>query len=195
LDIGVMFYCIVNTVNYSSSFNVFAVLAGVYVRRGHPGWVKWTTRAAGFYAAAFCTLIPLIPFLYPMDLAALEFRLHPLAAVVGTTTILGVIALLVWVYRQLRQTPVLAAYAVAGHSPRSAWIAPLCGAALALGVGLLMLVLMHGDVEQKAIALARAKAGPEQRYFVAKISYAGNRGRAEVLAYDDRAIKTVEVQW
>ena len=45
LDIGVMVYCIANGVNYSSSFNVFAVLAGTYVRRGHPWWVKWTTRA------------------------------------------------------------------------------------------------------------------------------------------------------
>src|SRR5882724_541752 len=83
LDIGVMIYCIVNSVNYSSSFNVFVVLAGVYVRRGHPWWVKWTTRATGFYAAAFCTMVPMAPFLFPMDLAALEFRLHPVAAVVG----------------------------------------------------------------------------------------------------------------
>jgi hypothetical protein len=195
LDIGVMIYCIVNSVSYSSSFNVFAVLAGVYVRRGHPWWVKWTTRATGFYAAAFCTMLPMAPFLFPMDLAALEFRLHPVAAVAGTTATIGVIALLVWVYLQLRRAPVLAASAVAGRSPGSFCIAPLCGAALALGVGALMLVLMHGDAERRAIALATAKAGPGRRYFVTRLSYAGNRGRAEVLAYDDRAIKRIEVEW
>jgi hypothetical protein len=68
LDIGVMIYCIVNSVNYSSSFNVFAVLAGVYVRRGHPWWVKWATRASGFYAAGFCIIVPMATFLFPMDL-------------------------------------------------------------------------------------------------------------------------------
>jgi hypothetical protein len=195
LDIGVMIYCIVNSVNYSSSFNIFAVLAGVYVWRGHPWWVKWTTRAAGFYAAAFCMIVPTAPFLFPMDLAALGFRLHPVAAVAETMAICGVIALLVWVYRELRQAPVLAAYTVAGRSPGPLWIAPLCGAALALGVVVLMLVLMHGDAEQKAIALATAKTGPGHRYFVTSLSYAGDRGRAQVLAYDDRAIKTVEVEW
>jgi hypothetical protein len=83
LDIGVMIYSIVNSVNYSSSFNLFAVLAGVYVRRGHPWWVKWTTRAAGFYAAAFCTMVPMFAFLLPMDFVAIELRLHPVAAIAG----------------------------------------------------------------------------------------------------------------
>ena len=137
----------------------------------------------------------MVPFLFPMDLAALEFRLHAVAAVAGAMATTGVIALLVWVYRQLHQGPVLAAYAVAGRSPVPFWIPPLCGAALALAIGALMLVLMHGDAEQKAIALATAKTGPGQRYFVTRLSYAGDRGRAEVLAYDDRAIKTVHVEW
>ena len=79
LGIAVMIYCIANTVNYSSSFNVFAVLAGIYVWRGHPWWVKWTTRAAGFYAAAFCMMVLLAPLLFPTDLGALELRLHPIA--------------------------------------------------------------------------------------------------------------------
>jgi hypothetical protein len=157
--------------------------------------VKWTTRATGFYAAAFCVMVPIIPFLFPMDLAALEFRLHPVAAVAGTMATIGVVAFLVWVYRELRQAPVLVVYTVAGHSLGSFWVAPLCGPGLALGVGVLMLVAMHGDAEQRAIALATAKTGPGHRYFVTRLSYAGERGRAEVLAYDDRAIKTVEVEW
>jgi len=195
LDIGMMIYCVVNSVNYSSSFNVFAVLAGVYVRRGQPWWVMWTTRAAGFYAAAFCTMIPLFSFVFPVDLAALEFRLHPVVAVAGTLAMFGVIALLVWVYRELRRVPVLAVYGDPRRSPSPFWIAPLCGAILALGLVSVILVFMHGEAEHKAVALAAAKAGPRQHYFVTKLSYAGDRGRAEVLAYDDRAIQTIEVEW
>jgi hypothetical protein len=195
LDIGVMIYCVANTVNYSSSFNVFAVLAGVYVRRGQPWWVKWTTRAAGFYAAAFCAMIPLFSFLFPMDLALVEFRLHPVVVGAATVASLGVIALLAWAYRELRRPPVLVAYRLAGRSPEPIWGAPLCGVALALGIGGLIIMFMHGDAEKKAIALARAKTGPGQHYFVTKLSYEGDRGRARVLAYDDREIHTVEVQW
>jgi hypothetical protein len=73
--------------------------------------------------------------------------------------------------------------------------APLCGAALALGISVLIVVLMHGDAEQRAIGLARAKTGPGYHYFVRHLRYAGDGGTAVVLAYDDRTIKTVEVKW
>jgi hypothetical protein len=83
LDIAVMIYCLANAVSYSSSFNIFAVISGIYPWRGHPWYVKWVTRAAGFYAAAFCTLVLVVPFILPMDLGALELRLHPEDAIVG----------------------------------------------------------------------------------------------------------------
>jgi hypothetical protein len=195
LDIGLMIYCIVNGVNYSSSFNIFAVISGIYLWRGHPWYVKWVTRAAGFYAAAFCAMIPMAPFLFPVDLGVLELRLHPAGVIVGTVATIGVVVFLVWVYRELRQAPLLAAYAVAGYSPGQFWVAPLCGAMLALGAGVLFVVLMHGDAEQTAIRLATVKTGPGYHYFVTRLSYAGDRGTAEVLAYDDRAIKTMQVEW
>jgi hypothetical protein len=165
LDIGLMIYCIVNGVSYSSSFNIFAAISGIYLWRGHPWYVKWVTRAAGFYAAAFCAMIPMAPFLFPVDLGVLELRLHPAGVIVGT----------------------------AGYSPGQFWVAPLCGAMLALGAGVLFVV--HGDAEQTAIRLATVKTGPGYHYFVTRLSYAGDRGTAEVLAYDDRAIKTMQVEW
>jgi hypothetical protein len=39
------------------------------------------------------------------------------------------------------------------------------------------------------------KTGPGYRHFVTRLSYAGARGTAEVLAYDNRAIKTMQVEW
>jgi hypothetical protein len=138
---------------------------------------------AGFYAAAFCTMVPMAPFLFPVDLGALELRLHPGGVIFGAVATIGAVVFLIWVYRELRQAPVLTAYTVAGHSPGAFWVAPLCGAALAVGAGVLFIVL------------ATAKTGPGYRYFVTRLGYSGDRGTAEVLAYDDRAIKTVEVEW
>ena len=34
VDIAVMIYCIANSISYSSSFNIFAVIAGVFLYRG-----------------------------------------------------------------------------------------------------------------------------------------------------------------
>jgi hypothetical protein len=194
LDIGLMIYCMIQGVGYSSSFNIFAVISGIYLWRGHPWYVKWVTRAAGFYAAAFCTMLPMAPLLFPADLGVLELRLHPGVVIVGTLATVGVVVFLVWAYRQLRQAPVLAAY-TGGYSPGRFWVAPLCGAMLAFGAGVLFIVLMHGDAEQRAIRLATVKKGPGYHYFVARLSYAGDRGTAEVLAYDDRAIDTMQVEW
>jgi hypothetical protein len=195
LDIGVMVYCIANGVNYSSSFNVFAVLAGIYVRRGHAWWVKWTMRAAGFYAAAFCVIAPIVAFLFPRDLGALEFRLHPVGVMAGAIASISVIGLLIWVYSELRQAPVLSIYTPQGYSSGPSWRAPVCDATLALGVGVLFASLMHGDAEQRAITLATAKMGPGYHYFVTSLSYTHDSGSAEVLAYDDRAVRTVKVEW
>jgi hypothetical protein len=51
-DIGVMVYCIINRINYFSSFNIFAVLAGMFVWRDHPWWVRWTGRARHWHRDA-----------------------------------------------------------------------------------------------------------------------------------------------
>jgi hypothetical protein len=189
-----MIYCLTNEVSYSSSFNFFAVISGIYLWRGHPWYVKWVTRAAGFYAAAFCTLVLVAPFIFPVDLGALELRLHPVTAIVGAAVTIGVVMFLIWVYRELRQAPVLGTYSAAGYSPGPFWAAPLCGTTLALGISVLFVLSMHGD-EQRAIALATAKTGPGYHYFVTNLSSTGNQGAAEVLAYDDHSIKTVQVNW
>jgi hypothetical protein len=195
LDIGVMIYCIANGLNYSSSFNIFAVISGVYLWQGHPWYVKWVTRAAGFYSAAFCTMALLMPFLFPMDLGVLELRLHPAGVILGTALTVVSVVFLIWVYRELRRAPVVVAYASTGYSPGQFWTAPLCGAVVAILAGGIIIFVMHGDAEKKAIALATAKMGPGYHYLVTYISFVGDQGTAQVLAYDDRAIQTVKVRW
>jgi hypothetical protein len=114
-------------------------------------------------------------------------------AIVGAVVTIGVVTFLIWVYQELRQAPVLGTYTAAGYPPGPFWAAPLCGTTLALGIGVSFVFLMHGD-EQRAIALATAKTGPGYHYFVTNLSSTGNQGAAEVLAYDDQSIKTVQVK-
>jgi hypothetical protein len=195
IDIMVMICCIVNGVNYSSSLNIFAVISGIYVWRGHPWYVKWVTLAAGFYIGAFCTVILIALFLFPFELGMLELSLHPVRVLVGAAESVGIIVLLFWIYRELRRAPVLETYKSADYSPRSARVVPSYGAMLAFGIGAILIAMMRGDEAQRAIALATAKTGPGYRYFITHISYTNNGGSAEVLAYDDRSIKEVQVKW
>lgn len=194
LDISLMIYCLAHGHSYSSSFNIFAVISGTYLWRGHPWYVKWVTRATGFYASAFCTFVLVLPFIFPPDLGTLELRLHPFEVIAGTLATMGVVAFLIWVYRELRRGPVLEIYAATEYSPGPFWAAPLCGAALAVGIGVFFIYLMYGN-EQRAVALATAKMGPGYHYFVTRLSSTGDQGAAEVLAYDDQSIKSVRVEW
>jgi hypothetical protein len=121
--------------------------------------------------------------------------LHPVGLIASSLVALGLAAFLIWVYRELRRAPVLAAFARSGYSPGPAWGAPFFGAMLAVVVGVLFALIKHGEPEQKAVALATAKTGPGYHYFVTYLNYSGNRGSAEVLAYDAQNIRTVSVEW
>ena len=81
LDIVYMVYCIVDRVPYSSSLNIFAVIAGIFLVRGHLGAARLV---AGFLAFALSAMaiasIALLPWTVPLDYWAVLFRLNPLGA-------------------------------------------------------------------------------------------------------------------
>ncbi len=57
LDIAVMVYCIVNRVSYSSSFNLIAVIAGIFLLRGSVRAASIVRWFAVFMLAGFLTLV------------------------------------------------------------------------------------------------------------------------------------------
>ena len=68
LDIGVMIYCIVNDVSYASSFNIFAVIAGLLLIQGSlkaASVVRWFSL---FMASALVSVAVVSPALQPLGL-------------------------------------------------------------------------------------------------------------------------------
>ena len=146
-DIGVMIYCLINHINYSSSFNIFAVLAGIFVWRGHPWWVQWASRASGFFLGAFIAAIIASPFLFPIDLGVREMQAHPLGAAGLAIYSLGAMTLLAWTHWQLRSPAVV-------PSEPSVWVSwrpSALGAALAICIFTLVSVTLHGESSHTAI--------------------------------------------
>jgi hypothetical protein len=190
-DIGVMVYCIINRINYSSSFNIFAVLAGIFVWRDHPWWVRWSSRASGFFLGAFVVAVIAFPFLVPIDLGAREMQAHPIEAVGLAIYSLGAVVLLAWIHWHLRSLAV-----VPGEpSAWVRWIPSMLGAALAMGIVTLVGVTLHGASSRTAIDLARNEVGPGYRFWISNLSVVGEHGRARVLAYNDSTIQTLDVDW
>ena len=190
-DIGVMIYCLVNRINYSSSFNIFAVLAGIFVWRGHPWWVQRVTLASGIFLGAFIVAIIASPLLIPIDLGVGEIQAHPLEAAGLAIYGLGAIALLAWTHWRLRSPAVVL-------SEQSAWVRwrpSGLGAALAICVITLVSVTLNGKSSRTAIDLARDKVGPGYHFWISHLGPSGEHGHARVLAYNASTIQTVDVEW
>jgi hypothetical protein len=118
LDIGLMLYCILRGLSYHSSFNIFAVIAGIFLVRGSlraAGIVLWF---AAFMLTALGCLVVAWPVIVPPGLALAELRLY--TPWFAGSLVLGVAAVgfLYWVTRQLRPFPVLPG------RMRASWLAP-----------------------------------------------------------------------
>jgi hypothetical protein len=84
VDIAYMVYCIANGQGYSSSLNIFAVIAGIFLWRGHLGAVRIVTRfSALMLTAATGIVLFLLPTLQPAGLWLLEFKLNPVRTISG----------------------------------------------------------------------------------------------------------------
>jgi hypothetical protein len=199
VDIAVMVYCIVNRISYSSSFNIFAVLAGIFLMRGSlraASIVRWFSV---FMLAAFLMLIAAWPFLQPVDLTLTQVRLTPVASVATVVLVTAVLALLLWLARELGREPVLAARAAAGRKLRDMRIPAAVGVGLVVVMGVFLSVLLGGESASRARALAEQQTGPGFRYHVSSLNIAKNsRGTfvsGVVTAWNQGEVRYVAVRW
>lgn len=195
LDIGLMIYCLMQSHNYSSSFNLFAVILDLFLYRGSLGATTLVTWFSAFMLMLFAGGLLLAPLLQPVGLLVSLIRLHP-----GQCLLLGVyyatmVGLLIWTYRQIRSTPVLEARRESGRRtgrPQSAFLA---GFLLVVFIGVLFNVLLKGSAGTKAVELARQKLGPDYHYAIQSIRVSGKAHSGVVAAYNAQEIKYVPVFW
>ena len=195
IDIGVMAYCIANKISYSSSFNIFAVIAGSLLIKGGVKTARAVRWFSSFLAVAFFGLLLVTPVTTPIGLLLTQFKVNAFSMVGSFVFGLALVGILVWVHRQLSTPGSLNLLAQAGYKvgkPKSAYIG--AGVLMVLAVGL-SAELLNGESAQKAKSLAREQLGPSFEYHVSSISISGNAGRAAVTAYTNKEIRNVDVRW
>lgn len=196
LDVAYMIYCFTNDLNYSSSFNIFAVVAGIYLLRGSLGASRLVAWFSAFYISAFSlAIIILFPQAQPLDYWVLTIKKEPLASLGSITFGAAVIGLLYWIYTQLRSPAILKARAAVGHkgaAPKSAF---LLGALFVLGMSIMLNLTLKGETAERAIRLASNQYGDNHKYFVSRINRGGTYVHAWLMAYNDTEIKRIEVEW
>jgi hypothetical protein len=195
-DIAFMIYCVSQGKSYSSSFNIFAVIGGVYLLRGNLGAARLVTWLSAFMLAGFIgAIFLLIPFTQPIDLLAVQARLNPGSTIMLWLMALTVLVLLGWAYRQLRSTPVLDALKENGRPTAVPKFAFGVGFALVIFLAAMLNMTLNGVAGAKAVELARQQLGPGYKYATQSIQWGGGHGSAVVAAYSDKEIKYVPVEW
>jgi len=195
LDILFMIYAISNKMSYSSSFNIFAVIAGIYLIKGGVKTARAVRWFSAFAVIAFTAMYILMPFSFPFELTATQFKLNPLG--MSASYIIGLIfiAILAWVYTQLSTPASLAILKEAGYNtgkPKSALY--IASSLIIMGI-VFTAMFLNGESAKKAEELAKAELGINYKYRISSLSTSGNTGSANVTAYNSNEIRNVQVSW
>jgi hypothetical protein len=196
IDIGVMAYCIATGRGYSSSLNIFALIAGIFLWRGSMRAGRLVTRYSAFGLAGGLGLcLFLLPFIRPAGLWLAELRLSPVATVLSVAMIVVLLGLLGWTYREMRSPAVVSALSAAGEDSAVPIGYFVIGAAIPLMLAVVLHFTLHGDTGAKAIVLAKAKYGDTYQYNPISFSQAGSHVAVTLDAYNSHEIKSVTVDW
>lgn len=194
-DISFMVYCIINEISYSSSFNIFAVIAGIFLLRGSANAAEKIKKYSGFFMTAFGCMIFALPILMPLDLIAVKIKLAPVETaglIVMTIAFTGAV---VWTHIQMLKPEADDFYQNAGISIKKPIMSYIGGVALVVLITSLLTFMNNSESGEKAIALAKEKHGDNYSYHIESMSMSGGRGSATVLVYNDTEIKQVRVEW
>ena len=102
IDIGALIYCIANKISYSSSFNIFAVIAGALLMKGSVKTARVVRWFTSFFVIAFVCMLFLIPAVIPIQLLITQIKLNP-AGMLGSYAFS---LLFMGIYSRLSMAPV-----------------------------------------------------------------------------------------
>lgn len=199
IDIAVMIYVVANGNAYSSSLNLFALIAGIFLWRGSlraasvVRWLAWST------LPAMLLMTIATPGLQPWNLTLTELRLFPGTMLMAAALTIGQCALIAWLVRELGRGELLAARVAAGRPLRNMRIPFGLGVAGSLA-GLFMIAhLLSGERADRAQLMAAAKLGAGYRYHVNSLNvmYGPNGAgvNASVVAWNATSVINVPVWW
>ena len=199
IDIGWMVYCIINGVAYSSSLNIFAVIAGVLLIRGGlktAGIVRWLALLA---VSALVTVAVVLPVLQPLGLWLAEIRFHTLSVVTSAVLMVALAGALCWVARELGREPVQIARDAAGFKRRSARVPILGGFGLVVLMSLMLAIFLNGESAERAKREAAKAVGPGFALHVTSLYINDSPGHksvsAVVTAWNNKEVRDIPVQW
>ena len=193
LDIASCFVSLARGESYSSSLNIFALVAGILVYRGNASAAKFVVSGLSFLLGGFLLLPVVMPVLMPVRLLWLQLRLSPWPLLQTLAFYVALLAVLYWTRETLGALPVHGGGKKAPPLYRS--VAAAVGAGIPLLLAVVLPLFMHSAAGRRAVAEAQGKVGPGYSFHVQQLNTSGSAGSAIVVAYSDSEIREVAVEW
>jgi hypothetical protein len=199
VDVAAMIFCIVNGISYSSSLNIFAVIAGIFLFRGSLRAVAMVSWFGVFLITCLIGVVLLWPFFQPIELTYLQIKLNPISFCTSLAIGALVLGLICWIVHELRREPVLAARIQSGGKPSSPLIPAIVGGVFVVALLIGLKILLNGETAQQVKQRAEKELGRGYRLNVNSLNIMHNsQGKfisATVTAYNDKEIRVIPVQW
>lgn len=205
VDIAWMIYAISSGQSYSSSFNIFAVIGGFFLRKQSLRTARVVTFFAAFLLSGLVGTLFSLPLMFPLDLISTYLRTAAVFPILAWSVALVALSwILWWVYRSLSAREIQELIQSADLGRRRFWHQPrwgfAAGAALVLVLSVSIPLSRQSNSGREAVRRAQAQYGPEHRYFLSSLSLSsssgsGTRVSATVFVYTDSSIESVQVRW
>jgi len=198
LDIVYMIWCMMNGRSYSSSFNIFAVIGGVFLVRGSLKAARWISMFLSFTLSACLCGAVTVPFMFPLGYWSAVFR-NGVGATLSVLFAIGMLVLLYWLRRELQNPEVVRAQVEAGV-PCAKTVQPiLAGIGLMMAIVVFLTLLLRGETAREATQRAEQQLGGTYHYVVTSLYIQSNMKEKSVLAvvdaYNDSELKSVQIRW
>ncbi len=199
IDIAVMIYCIVSNASYSSSFNIFAVIAGVFLMQGSlkaASIVRWLS---ALMLSGFLLMFIVYLSIQPFGLTLAQIKINTLGFL--SSIILGmlVIYLLLWLVRELGKESVVEARRAAGLKIRDIKIPFILGGLMAIIAGVSLILMLNGESGKKAATIALEQVGLNYSAHVSSLKISKNSQGTYVsglvTVWNEIEIRTIHVAW
>jgi len=202
IDMAYMLYCIVQHVSYSSSFNIFAIIAGIFLVCGNLKSARIIAKLIAMLIALLFGFLATVPFLFSVDLLRAYAHLAPdrIAMLILPWTIE---ILLIVLYNKLTAPPVLAAMDEAKINYQSFWRSPASGFWIG-GIGAVLIAAMvikltTGTTADLAKQRVTTQLGDGYKLHVTSLHISAGLDvkhiHAVVTAWNQKEIKDIAVDW
>lgn len=194
-----MIWSVAHGHSYSSSFNIFAILAGVLLLRGGLKTAKWVQRFLLFFVAGLVVAALGMCFIYPTDYFIVAARHADLSTAIGMLFAIASAVVSIWLAGQLGRPEITEAQRAQGINPPGKAAPVVLGSMLALSLMVVLKFMLSSATAKEAVRRAQLEVGPGYKCFVTNLQFSTNAvsksAAAIVVAYSSTDLRRIRVAW